>query len=284
MTDLLRAISLLLLSFSAFAQSLVTEVIPIGYRDAQELIPILRPLVPRPGSVSGLYNQLVVRTTPNNLAEIKRVVAELDRRPRNLLVTVRQSSRDELEREEAELSARIRHGDLSVRTGPAYPRSGGVIIGGNTGDSRVNLRLSQGSSLQQGRDLQQVRVLEGGQAFVDVGVSVPLLERDIVLSHGDVRVRDRLRYQDVGTGFYATPRLNGERVTLEISPYRSRFGANGVDNQAVSTAVTGRLGEWLELADSKQRDDRRSSGIASYDREQSSRGRSVFVKVELLDD
>lgn len=46
------------------------EVIPLKYRTAEQVIPIILPMLAREGGVSGLQNQLVVRTTPANLEEI----------------------------------------------------------------------------------------------------------------------------------------------------------------------------------------------------------------------
>ena len=72
---------LLIVSTGAMAERMVTEVLPVGYRDAGELAEILRPLVPPPGSVSSLYNQLIVKTTPAGMREVKQVLATLDRAP-----------------------------------------------------------------------------------------------------------------------------------------------------------------------------------------------------------
>ena len=60
---------------AAHAQQIVLEVIPLHYRNAEEIIPVLEPLVARGGTISGLNNQLILRTTPDNLAEIKHVLA-----------------------------------------------------------------------------------------------------------------------------------------------------------------------------------------------------------------
>ena len=57
----------------ALSQATVLEVIPLRYRTAQEIIPVIQPLLSREGSISGMQSQLIVRTTPANLEEIKRV-------------------------------------------------------------------------------------------------------------------------------------------------------------------------------------------------------------------
>ena len=51
------------------------EIIPLQYRTADEIIPIIRPLVHQGGTVTGMNNQLIVKTTASNLIEIKQILA-----------------------------------------------------------------------------------------------------------------------------------------------------------------------------------------------------------------
>ena len=71
------------------------EVVPLKYRTAEELIPILQPMLARDASISGLRGQLVVRTTRENLRELRRVLDSLDVAPRRLLITVAQDTASE---------------------------------------------------------------------------------------------------------------------------------------------------------------------------------------------
>src|SRR5262245_53046828 len=89
----LVAFSIGLMAITAGAQSL--EVIQLKHRTAQELMPALQPLVAQGGAVSGQDYTLFVRTTDGNLAEIRRVVAQLDQAPRQLLVSVRTATRQQ---------------------------------------------------------------------------------------------------------------------------------------------------------------------------------------------
>ncbi len=53
------------------------EVIPLQKRMVDEVIQIIRPLVAPGGTVTGMNNQLIIKTTPSNLAEIKQVLRKL---------------------------------------------------------------------------------------------------------------------------------------------------------------------------------------------------------------
>jgi type II secretory pathway component GspD/PulD (secretin) len=229
----------------ALYQNTVVEVIQLRYRTSQELIPMLQPMLTPGGGISGLQGQLVVRTTPANLEEIKRILASVDTAPRQLLITVRQDADMSNERRAASVSGSI-GGDRGRVTVP----------GGRDarGDSRARVHIIEGRSNDSSSDTQSLRVMEGREAFVRVGQSIPVRGREIrrTVVNGQVveQVVDSTQYRDVSTGFYVLPRVSGDRVTLDISPQRealSRQAAGGVSVQNVVTTVSGRIGEWIEL-------------------------------------
>jgi type II secretory pathway component GspD/PulD (secretin) len=242
-----------LASITAHAQTTVLEVVPLRYRMAQEVIPIIQPMLAREGSVSGFQGQLVIRTTPANLEEIKRILASLDTAPRQLLITVRQDALVDRSRSAAEVSGSVGgdHGRVTV-PGSSESRGGSVVL--HEGDDSVRLHVIEGSGSQSDRNTQSVRVMEGREAFVRVGESVPVRERQVQRSVVGARVVEQVvettQYRDAATGFYVLPRISGDRVTLDISTQReslSRPVQGGVSVQSVVTTVSGRLGEWMEI-------------------------------------
>lgn len=245
--------ALLLIIGVAHAQTTVLEVIPLRYRPAQEVIPVIQPLLPAEGSVSGLQGQLIVRTTPANLEEIKRVLASIDVAPRQLMITVRQDGDIVRRRSQAEVSGSVggEHGRVTVpRSREA--RGGNVVL--RDGDDRIRADVQQSESTASDRNAQSVRVMEGREAFVNVGQSVPVRERQVrrTVVGGQVveQAVEGTQYRDVTTGFYVVPRLAGDRVTLDVSPQRetlSRRMPGVVDVQSMVTTVSGRLGEWMEI-------------------------------------
>jgi hypothetical protein len=251
---LLAGLSLVALTgAAAHAQNTVLEVIPLRYRMAQEVIPIIQPMLAREGSVSGFQGQLVVRTTPANLDEIKRILASIDTMPRQLLITVRQDTDVDRSRSAAEISGSV-GGDNGRVTVPGSrdPRGGSVVL--REGDDSVRLQVIEGSGSQSDRSTQSVRVMEGREAFVRVGQSMPVRERQVQRSVVGGRVVEQVvestQYRDAATGFYVLPRVSGDRVTLDISPQRetlSKQAQDGVNVQNMVTIISGRLGEWMEI-------------------------------------
>ena len=205
------------------------------------------------GIVSGFQGQVVVRTTPANLEEIKGVLARIDTAPRQLLITVRQEVEVARSGSAAEVSGSVGgdHGRVTV-PGSGDTRGGNVVL--RDGDDYVRLHALEGSGSGSERGTQSVRVMEGREAFLRIGQSVPVRERQVQRSVVGGRVVEQVvestQYRDASSGVYVLPRLSGDRVTLEISAQReslSKQVRGGVSGESVVTTASGRLGEWIEI-------------------------------------
>ncbi len=271
----------------ALAQATTLEVIPLRYRTAQEIIPIIQPMLAREGSVSGLQGQLIVRTTPANLEEVRRILASIDIAPRQLLITVRQDADADRSRSSAQVSGSVggEHGRVTVPPASRNERGGNVVI--REGDDHLRANVVEGRSVESDRNTQSVRVMEGREAYVSTGQSVPVRERQVrrVVINGQLveQVVDGTQYRDVATGFYVLPRLAGDRVTLDISPQReslSRRVPGGVNVQSVVTTVSGRLGEWMEIGGIGQDASGQQSVLLGRSSSSVRDSRRVLVKVD----
>ncbi len=268
---------------NALAVEMVTEVLPIGYRSAAELLQVLRPLVPPPGSISGFQDQLIVRTTPANLEELKKVLLELDRAPANLLISVRHTMDEEVRADLIAARARIASGNVRARVGER-PSPGGASVSVGSGDVRLGAQVSRRISTEQSSEVQTVRVLEGREAFIRSGESVPVGEGYVTITgRGTVTESSGVRYEDFDSGFVVRPRLNGDRVTLDILRSRRRLNPDQsarIDD--VSSSVSGVLGRWIALSGEAAENQLSGRGLTSS-RTLSTRSESgVFVKVERL--
>lgn len=237
---------------AALAQAAL-EVIPLRYRAAQEVIPVIQPMLAPGGSVSGYQGQLVVRTTPANLEEIKRILASIDTAPRQLLITVRQDADIGRSENTAEVSGSVGGAQGRVTIPDSRSRRGGNVVL-QEGDDRLRARVIESNTNEADRNTQSVRVLEGREAFVQLGQSVPVRERQVrrTIVGGQVveQVIGGTQYRDVTTGFSVLSRIAGDRVTLDISPQRETLsgqGRGGINVQSMVTTVSGRLGEWMEI-------------------------------------
>ena len=78
MKNVLVAVLSLALAPSPAAAEMVLEIIPLQNRFVNDMVPTLSQLVADGGTVTGANGQLVIRTTPENLVDLKRVIDKLD--------------------------------------------------------------------------------------------------------------------------------------------------------------------------------------------------------------
>lgn len=223
---------LLLLFFLVFSLPLSAqqlEIIQLQSKTADEVLPTLLPLVEPGGTLNGMNDQLFLRTSARNRAEIRKVLAAIDRPTRRLIIRV-------AENREAEAGSR----GAAVR---------GQVVLGSTQRADVGARVWDTRSTRGENAAQMVQTVDGGRAFIQIGRSLPLPMRQVVIGPGGAVINETVVYRDIGRGFYAVPRVNGQRVSVEISQQAdSAYGYGGaVETQRLSTTVSGRLGEWIEL-------------------------------------
>ncbi len=240
-------------------------IIDLQHRPAQELLPILQPMVGPGVALSAMDYKLLVRGNPGEVARIRELLAALDRAPRQLLVSVRYADGT---------------GDRSAAIGAD------ADIGHH--DTSVDVRAGAGAAAVDERSLNSVRVLEGNVAHISAGQSVPVVTVIAAPRHrraGGTGVATE--YRDLSSGFDVLPRVNGERVVLQISGRQQRLidaetGSAAV--QYVDTTITGRLGEWIDLGgiSSSVEEQRSAAGWSGGARRTTSRGTShrISVKVE----
>ena len=203
-----------------------------------------------------LDTRRVERSSPANVAQIRQALAAIDRAPRQLLITVGQGT-------------------------SGSTRAAGVRGEVATGNASVEARAASGQA--NVRNVSSVQTLEGNETLISVGTSVPVTTRSVTSNQGGGQVRQSTEFRDVSTGFFATPRVNGDRVVLEISPrqQRQRSGRGGVvETSGATTTVSGRLGDWIELGAERESDSSATGGLLVWGRRTASSEYSAWVRVE----
>lgn len=277
-------VSIMVLSWAVLghAQQTVLEVIQLNYRNADQIIPMLKPLLAPGGTISGMQNRVIVRTTPENLAELRKVLDMVDNAPRRLLISVKQDSAASGTLDEAEISGSIGTDRARVTVPGTGSKKGGTAQI-KRGDDKVQARVLRSQSASTDRNVQTVQVLEGNEAFINVGQSVAIPGGSVTVTPQGPQASQSIGYRDVGTGFRVRPRVNGNQVTLEISTRRDSLGdpdAQSFNVQSVDTVISGRLGQWMELGGIGQSSTQHDSGTVSRRSSISSDDRRVLLKVE----
>lgn len=251
----------------AYAQSL--HVIDLKHRTAREVIPILQPLLEPGGALSGQDYKLFVRAGSGNVAQLRQALAQIDKAPRQLLVSVRRATQTEVQRERASASGAVvgSHGGVSVNQPP-------------TNRSNVTVRATDQSLNTSSGNVSSVQVLEGGSAFIASGSSVPIVTTVAGGVGRQVWAGASTSYRDLTSGFRVTPRVNGDAVVLDIEQRDEGVQGGQISTQRLATQISARLGEWTQLGGVSESANTQGSGILN--RTQQTRGdeRSIWIRVD----
>lgn len=272
MNSRLALLLILLLSCHSALAEYVLEVIELKGRTAEEVIPMIRPFAGPEGTVTGMGNQIIIRTTPERLLDIATILEQIDRPPRRLMIYVRQGLLRDSDRER--IAAEINAGGEHVRIEAGEPAP----------EDSVRLRARTIRTQSDLDTLQHVQTLEGKPAFIATGKAIPIPEQSTYIAGGVVHQQQTLTYREATTGFYVAPYLHEDRVTLRISPHMEQQGEMGetFDIQQADTTLSGRLGEWIAVGGVEKDLEQEGSGILRRSSTTSREERQIFLRVEEL--
>lgn len=267
MTRSLIAALTLMISMSLQA---ATEVIPLKFRMAEDVLPIAQSVVGDQGKINAYGNQLIVNAPASVISELRDVLAQLDNEPRQLLISI-----------DSQNSAASGASGYSV---DGSGRVGNVEIQSGRGEKsgRDQVRIIRHSTTSQGGGIQQIQATEGYPALIQVGQSVPITTSG---ADGYGQIYQQTQFRDVTRGFYATATIHGDQVQVTISSHQDRMSSSrpgAIDVQETNTSVRGRLGEWISLGGV---DESSSSDQSGTLRRYSTQGRqdlSLRLKVDTL--
>jgi len=251
------------------------EVIELKSRPYEEILPLVRPFVGSDGTVTGMGNNLVIKAAPEQVKEIKRLLATLDRPPKRLRIVVDNGDDRARSSRGYRASADIKtgNGQISINS-PGYP------VDSSRGEVRLHDRRSTTTQSSQ----QFVQAMEGQPAYISSGLQVPLRTTERYYGGGIPYQRTTTQLHDVTRGFYVVPRVSGDAVTLEIAQHNDqpgrRYGV--VDTQRIDSVVHGRLGEWIDLGGLDTTETAHQGGIGRSVNSQQGRLQGIQVKVECL--
>lgn len=262
MKKLLALIFISLLGSSTFAADTIIEVIPLTNRPAFEILPLLAPLLGNTAQLIDNGSNLLVKTTPDRLAEIKSIVNQLDVRQSNLVITVMQSRQTTADELNAAASAQL---NVPIDN-PS--RSGGRIIG----------HLYQTQDKNADENTQTIRTMEGVPAHIKAGNAYP------IRNFSGYGYPTTTEYTEATTGFAVTPRLAGQQVILSVSPWSDKMNGRGqIETQNAQSTIRINLGEWVELGGVGENSNSSSNSALVNTRQIDKSQMHILVKVDRVD-
>ncbi len=224
------------------------HTIELKYRHAEQVLPVLRPMLAPGETVSGQDRVLALRAAPDTVAQLRALIARLDRAPHNLQITVRLTSGGAGERPSQELR-RIQTHDRAPRV--------------------HRVRVSEG---------QPVSIFTRSRQ-ADVGL-------DVLVAAYPIVVRTRSDDRPVESGFAAVAYMVDDKVLLDLYTLNETAAgwrpAGPVASSELATRVRTNPGEWLELS-RVYAPPALESQRARRTLRTGNRGTAIAVKVERLD-
>jgi hypothetical protein len=244
-------IAALLTCTAALADELRT--FELKHRNAEDIIPLLRPLLGDGAALSGRGDVLLIRAPKPALKDAQLAIKRFDTPLRQLIITVRQ-------------------GDSR-----ATDRSGFNVT------TRHGVRVYSDRRERESSALQHLRTLEGHWARITTGDAVPETYSSTTVMPGGAVVRRGTQYRQFDTGFEVRPRVTGERVQLTIRPFRAKPAGQGgrYETADLATTVEGALGEWIDIGGAGENRSGSESGLIYHGAGAENRSGHIHLKVEL---
>lgn len=243
------------------------DIIPLKNRTAEEVMPLIRPMLDANEALSGTGFQLIVRASAERQQEIRGLVTQLDQSVKQLRISVRRAAHEDIERERAQanVSLGVAGGDVEAR-------------------GRAIIRSTRDKGGE--RNNYQVTTLEGTPAYINTGEAFPVPTQNGYVVNGQVVVTQGMEYQQLNSGFYALARTNGDSVSIDISPQREVLdprGSGRIQSTSLVTSVRGRLGEWLELGGTSQQRSYEGGGLLRSTRSKDDTQQTLWLKVDAVE-
>lgn len=251
---------LTLLLAAGATQASELAVIELRQRPAEEIIPLIRPLLGPADAIVPNRNQLIVRADPATIDDIRALLDQIDTRPHRLLISVAQGG--QISRDAFGADAQVR-GRIDLN----QPDNSNLAIRG---------QINQGQGRNSIDSTQRVQTLDGHSAIIHMGTQIPVPSP---YGYG-------VEYRTATTGFAVTPRLAGGQVLLDIAPWSDRLegGPGGVINtQGARTRLQAGLGEWIEVGGVAESATREYGGLTGGGYSSQDRDSRIFLRVEDLD-
>ncbi len=246
----------------AVADATRIEQIQLQNRSAQEMIPLVRPLVGKDGGVSGQGYVLILRATDAQIEDIKNVVRQLDQPARRFIISVEQVNDDNRARDELGADGR-------------------VVINNGGASGTVTIRGAKTGERDGGSVRQQVMVSEGSSGYIQFGQRIPEGTRLRFAPGAGVIFEESSGWIDLATGFHVTPQLLPDdtvQLTIRVRGESPDPAApHSIRTQNMETSLRIPLNQWVTLGASEEAFQSSGSGIVH--RTQSRGNESLVLRI-----
>lgn len=252
----------LLLSASVFAETSI-HTIHLKHRLAAELLPQLEAFLPETATIQAYDNILILKSDRATLANVQQILDQLDKPLQSLIVTVVRTSENLHQQHKNSTQVQV-ESDSDIQASVS-----------------INRWSTQG--LKDRDQHYQARTMTGQPVFIRLGEATPQRQQLVFIGPRGAAVASETRYIDTDNGFQAVPYLLPDgQVKVEIHPFFSKLSRvdGDIRSSEVISAVTGQLGQWIEIGRIVDNAERIREGVTSY-RSHGEQSQILYLKIEI---
>ena len=222
-------------SVTAFAQedTMQLETIRLEYKPAADIIPLVEPFLVENAVISGEGYKIIVKTSAENMPQVKQLIADLDIPLQQLQISV--SLNPAVLQQDNSIPAATAAGDEQQTTASA-PVSASAT---------TQIYKTRGQQVAGG--VQLVQVLQNRWSLIRTGQAIPVVQRS---RNPDGTITESVSYQQVNQGLRIRPHLTGEQVILTIQPFYEAASQTSAGQQLYykpEKQTATRLGTWISV-------------------------------------
>lgn len=212
---------------------MLLEKIKLQHKPAGDIIPLVEPFLPENAFISGEGYKIILKTTAENMPQVKQLITNLDTPLQQLLISV---SLDPAVLQQA-----------TIESAPPVELPGDNNTATLSPSQADATRTYETKGHKVAAGIQVIQVLQDRWSVIRTGQAIPVMKR---MRNPDGTITESVSYQQVNQGLRIRPHLRGEEVILSIQPFYEAASQSGTGQQLYykqEKQTKSQLGKWLSI-------------------------------------
>ena len=244
-------------------------------RPADEVMPLIRPLLQESEAMSGDGYQLFIKARANRIEEIENLISAVDQASKIFRISVTSDEYAAINENNVNASIKIESGDAQVNVGK-YPRK----------DPGVTVNIDTRNTENKSDKTQFIQVQEGKPAYISKeNLRISPVYSYVQRPNGNFLIEHNRLSSSKQDGFYVVARsADGKTANISIQSAASSsqtYQGYGQEQTYIDTSLRVRLGEWFEIGGNTESRNSESKGVLHRTKKNEERYNKIFVKIEL---
>ena len=252
-----------------------TVVIPVHYRSAAEVLPIVKGILSPTGSVTfaDSVHSLVVTDTDVSIQQLRTFLETFDKPPRQVRIRLKFQ-----EKTASQYRAVAGRGKVSGK--------GWSVSTGGKAEDGIEIRADDRKESEQRTSEHLLVTTSGSPAYFFTGIEVPYKQQWINFCRQYASCPETVEFRRIETGMEILPVIIGERANIEITPRISQVqtgdlqGVIRFTRSSIQLSIS--LGQWVEIGGTQQAGNEVLSAIIGSGRGKEHSSLSMLLMVETL--